>query len=953
MSKLILRCNYLKNAPSAYLGNYIQYIGTREGVEKVSDTTSQLLATVKQKDLIKDILNRIEDANRMHEYYDYLQNPTRENASELITQALEYHMDSIAKKKNYMDYLANRPRVETVGTHGLFSDEGKPVVLSKVADEVANHKGIIWTNIISLRREDAARLGYDSGNQWQELIRSRVQTFAENYKIDSTNLKWYAAFHNESHHPHVHLVIYSKNPSEGYLTKTGIENMRSVLAHDIFRQDFMHIYEKKNEQRKELKDEAETVLQHFIKQMQNGICHNEKITEQMNLLAKRLQNTGRKKVYGYLKADVKAIVNEIVDTLAKEETVANCYERWKECQNEVHHIYKDSIPEYLPLSEQKEFKSIKNMVIAEAVKLGNGHFYLDDAGSEEREEFIEFAVVEIPEENELPGYETDQIENEDTEDGWKDNFLCGSPDAVNLWIKNLERENQTVGNPNQKYYAEWTDIYKEARGYLYGTKDAEPDMEAAYEIMKEEAENGNALAMYDVARMYQQGIHVELDETKADEWYLKSFHAFHYSVQRAEKEKHRAYLEYRIGKLYQYGLGTEENFEKAAEWFGRAVNVGYKYAQYSLGTLYYHGKGVEQNYQKACRLFGLSHLQGNAFASYELAKMYEKGIGTEKNLELAEECYQVAFLAFLTMERKSKDDMLFYRIGAMYLSGKGIEKDETKAQKYFEKSSEYGNLYAKYQLAKMYIRQEQTKLEGQLLDYEKIKQAVEWLTMFAEKENVFAAYALGKLYADGKLLAKDLPKAIKYLQIATGQNHPYAEFLLGKIYLIEECKNVEMAVLHLKRAAEQKHEFAAYRLGKLYLEGIEVSKDIEQAIHYLMQSAELDNPYAQYVLGKLYLIGNEVERDKERAFYYLSRSAAQGNPYAAYFLEHWNDEYYPDAMLMATRLLKYLGNVFDDNSRNVRNGTGMITDKKLKKKIREKKIAQGHAENDYIPQQSM
>lgn len=954
MSKLILRCNYLKNAPHAHLVNYIQYIGTREGVEKVSDTTAQFPATAKQKDMIKDILNRIEDADRMHEYYDYLQNPTRENASEFITQALEYNLDITAKKKKYMDYLANRPRVEKTGTHGLFSDEGKPIVLSKVADEVANHKGVIWTNVISLRREDAVRLGYDSGSQWQELIRSRVQIFAENYKIDSTNLKWYAAFHNESHHPHVHLVIYSKNPAEGYLTKTGIENMKSVLAHDIFRQDFMHIYEKKNERRKELKDEAEDILQQFIKQMQNGICHNEKITEQMNLLAKRLQNTGGKKVYGYLKADVKAIVNEIVDTLAKEETVANCYESWKEYQNEVYHIYKDKIPKYLPFSEQKEFKSIKNMVIAEAVKLGNGHFYLDDAGSEEREEFVELTVIEMREQDELPDYEVDKIENEDTEEGWEDNLFWESSDGINLRERNLERENQEIENLNQKYYAEWTDIYREARGYLYGTEDSEPDMEAAYEIMKEEAENGNALAMHDVARMYKQGVHVEPDETKADEWYLKSFQVFHYSVQRAEKEKHRAYLEYRIGKLYQYGLGIEENFEKAAEWFGKAVNVEYKYAQYSLGTLYYHGKGVEQNYQKACRLFGLSHLQGNAYASYELAKMYEKGVGTEKNLELAEECYQVAFLAFLAMERKSKDDMLFYRIGAMYLSGKGTEKDETKARKYFEKSSEYGNLYAKYQLAKMYIRQEQTKLEGQQpLDYEKIKQAIEWLAMFAKKENVFAAYALGKLYADGKLLVKDIPKAMKYLQIATGQNHPYAEFLLGKIYLMEECKNVEMAVLYLKRAAGQAHEFAAYRLGKLYLDGIEVSKDIEQAIHYLTQSAKLDNPYAQYVIGKLYLIGNEVEQDKERAFYYLSRSAAQGNSYAAYFLEHWNDEYYPDAMLMATRLLRYLGNIFDDNSRNTRNGTGMITDKKLKKKIREKKIAQGYAKDDYVQQQSM
>lgn len=174
MPKLILRCNYLKNSPPAHLANYINYIGTREGVEKVGSTTSSLPATDRQKSLIEDILAKIPDANRMHEYHDYIQRPTRENASEFITQALENNLDIIAKKKNYMDYLANRPGVEIIGTHGLFSNEGEPVVLSRVAEEVANHPGVIWTNVISLRREDAERLGYDSAAQWQALLRGEA-----------------------------------------------------------------------------------------------------------------------------------------------------------------------------------------------------------------------------------------------------------------------------------------------------------------------------------------------------------------------------------------------------------------------------------------------------------------------------------------------------------------------------------------------------------------------------------------------------------------------------------------------------------------------------------------------------------------------------------------------------------------------------------------------------------
>ena len=83
------------------------------------------------------------------------------------------------------------------------------MVLGQVQNQVADHKGIVWTHVISLRREDAARLGYDSAVQWMALLRSKRAMLCKHMKIDSANLKWYAAFHNESHHPHVHLLVYS------------------------------------------------------------------------------------------------------------------------------------------------------------------------------------------------------------------------------------------------------------------------------------------------------------------------------------------------------------------------------------------------------------------------------------------------------------------------------------------------------------------------------------------------------------------------------------------------------------------------------------------------------------------------------------------------------------------------------------------------------------------------
>ena len=882
MPKLILRCNYLKNSPPAHLANYINYIGTREGVEKVASTTSSLPATDRQKSLIADILSKIPDANRMHEYHDYIQRPTRENASEFITQALENNLDIIAKKKNYMDYLANRPGVEIIGTHGLFSNEEDPVVLSRVAEEVANHTGVIWTNVISLRREDAERLGYDSAAQWQALLRSRVQLLCENYKIDSRNLKWYAAFHNESHHPHVHMVVYSTNPSEGYLTTKGINAMRSVYAHDIFRQDFISIYEKTTKQRDRLKEQAEKSLLFLLQQMQKGICHNPKIAKQMQLLSKRLQNTGGKKVYGYLKADVKAIVNTIVDELAKEECVAECYREWQKCRDEIQHYYKDADIERIPLSQQKELKSIKNMVIREAVRFGEGYLYLEEADNE------------------------DEV----------------------------------------TYYAKWTNRYKEVRGYLYGTTESEADEEAAYEIMLEEAEAGNAYAMHDMGKIYAQGIGAQASREQAEKWYGKSLN----TLLLLEETQERVYLEYRIGKMYQYGLGTEENPEEAVRWFHKAAEKGHSYACYSLAMLYLRGQGVERDDERAYGLFLRSYDGGNPYAAYELGKLCEAGNGTIRNPEKAQNYYRAAFLGFINMEKKSKDDTLWYRIGCMYLHGIGTEPDEEQAEHYLQKAYDYGNTHAAYQLARLYIRQETQKLREDpeaTPDYEKIIKAVKWLEEAARQENPFADYALGRLYKEGVLLEKDMEKAVFHMQRAVDAGNSFAQYQLGKIYLDEEYKNIPAAVQYLTLAADQKNELAAYRLGRLYLMGDELPKNIERALHYLDMAAEAGNQYAQYVLGKLYLIGKEIEQDREKAYEYFSRSAEQGNIYAAYFLEHWNDMPHPDLLLMATRLMHHLGNVIEENmDGGKKGGNRQRMDRKLARKIRQKKMAQGHAEDD-------
>ena len=256
MAKLILTSRYIRDAPPEHLQNYVRYISTREGVEKADESKKNLPATSAQKDLIRQLLKDMPESRDMLEYEDYRQRPTIGNASEFITQALERDLDMAAMKENYVDYLANRPRVERIGEHGLFTDAGRPVILAEVQKEVSGHKGPVWTHVISLRREDAARLGYDSAREWMALLRSKRAMLSRHMKIDSADLRWYAAFHNEGHHPHVHLMVYSAKDNDGFLTKAGIEAMRSELAHDIFRQDFAQIYEGQNLARSSLKEKA-------------------------------------------------------------------------------------------------------------------------------------------------------------------------------------------------------------------------------------------------------------------------------------------------------------------------------------------------------------------------------------------------------------------------------------------------------------------------------------------------------------------------------------------------------------------------------------------------------------------------------------------------------------------------------------------------------------------------
>ena len=370
MAGVFFSSPYLKGGKqSAKLANLTKYISTREGVELLKDTDSDLPATKQQQDFISRLLKTFPDTREMPEYEDYNAEHSQKNAAEFISQVQENYAYLLDKRENYVDYVANRPGVKKLGEHGLWNADGKVPVLQNAVDEVAHHPGNVWTPVIAIQRSDAERLGYDSADSWRALICSELDQIAKAYKILPSHLKWYAAFHEKERSVHVHLVIFSTDPNEGYLTKPAILELRSALTRQIFKDDLKNIYVQQTAYRDQLQENALEVMESLIQKMQDGDLKNPKLELLITELAERLRNYSGKKVYGYLPPATKRIVDAIVDELASDERVAEAYLLWQDMRDEVFSFYSKAKPERVPLSQQKEFKPVRNMVIREVVQM--------------------------------------------------------------------------------------------------------------------------------------------------------------------------------------------------------------------------------------------------------------------------------------------------------------------------------------------------------------------------------------------------------------------------------------------------------------------------------------------------------------------------------------------------------------------------------------------------------
>ncbi len=369
MANLVTKFGYLKPSARQSRGGYVKYIATRDGVEKLDDTQRLAPATTKQKQFIEKLLQDFPDCKEMLEYEDYEQKRTVGTASDYISRAMEDNAHKILDSKTYADYIATRPRAERFGSHGLFTDDGVQVDLQKVSDDLNRHKGNVWTIIISLRREDAVRLGFDHGSRWRDMLRTQTQALADNLKIPMEHLKWFAAFHDESYHPHIHLIVYSSIENEGYLSKQGVMKLRSAFARDIFAQDLLCVYDQQTAYRDELRQVSREKVQELVGKIKAGQYNGASLDMSLVALAQRLKRTKGKKVYGYLSAGTKKLVDSIVDDLAGDSKISELYDLWYEQRERILQTYSSHLPERVPLSQNEEFKAVRNAVVRAAVEV--------------------------------------------------------------------------------------------------------------------------------------------------------------------------------------------------------------------------------------------------------------------------------------------------------------------------------------------------------------------------------------------------------------------------------------------------------------------------------------------------------------------------------------------------------------------------------------------------------
>ena len=910
MSQLIVTSRYLKSGNQknkTKRRNYTKYIATRETVEirsqKFVDRNAN--ATKNQEQLINDLINDFPESKRYLEYEDYERKPTIENAGELISTIVERNADVVGDRQNFVGYMAMRPGVEKRGSHGLFNEKDEPIILNQAANEIAEHKGNVWSHVVSLHREDAVRLGFDNSDAWRELVKRHISGIAKAQNIPLCNLKWYAAYHDTTHHPHIHLLVYSTNPKQGFLTKAGIDEIRSAFANNIFHDDLQSIYQEQTVSRDELKAVSKNEFESIVNIIASNDHTDPQLEELIRKLYIQLQNVKGKKVYGYLPKEIKETVNKIFSELAKDENIRQLYDKWCSLERLKYKTYTLKETELPELSANKAFQPLRNMIIRTVLNMKPFDANTEIEGSEPNDEYFD-----------------------------------NTPQSMSPLFDEAEPLAETETDESAaaiKYYIKWNDQYKKACKLIYG-KDAKlNDFKKAEQLLLSESQRGNVLAVYDLGKLYSTDKLGEKSEEISIAKYTQALQGFLQIEPNSKKLK--PYVQYRIGKMFCYGLGTEQDYEKAFEWFERSAKQKNKFAQFSLANLYYYGSGIEKDLSQAFLWYQRSSSQGQPYAAYSIAQMYRYGEYVTKDNDTAQRYYKQALSGFLKIESDDMaNDDLFYKLGQMFNLGLGTDSDVTKAIEYFRRSAEMNNKNGLFEYGKALLTGEHIPQDTD--------SAVKLLEKAVKLKNSNAKRFLALEYISGEHLEQDFEKGIALLTECADSGDVIASYRLGKIYLQGEImpQNLDKAEKYLLLAEDS--EYTQYALAKLYLQ--EEKYDIQKAVDYFENGAD-KNHWASYQLGRIYLFGaKDIERDKEKAIEWFTKSANDGNEYAQAMLD--NISKFENDLLANTifSLFVSLSRCIQDSYDNDRKDLQSIVDRKLMRVIRRKKMELGEKEENHM-----
>lgn len=667
MARIIVTSRYLKSGNKKNLSNYVKYIATRTGAVRNEVNEKILPVTDNQKQLIENLLKDFPEGKDMFEYDDYVKDPNQKTASKLIGEIIERNSDRIANRENYVKYLGNRPGAVKLGEHGLFSQEDKPIDLKAAAKEIANHKGTVWTHVVSLRRDNAEQTGYTDLNSWRELVKRKIPVIAEASKISMKNLRWYAAFHDKETNPHVHIVVYSTNPKEGFLTNKGIEKIRSAFANDIYHDELYELYGRQTALRDDLKNESAKLMHTLGENIRTGNSETNDLIKSVAKLSERLSNCKGKLYYKYLPPEIKKTVDDIIFQLAGNDSIQKMYELWCEMEQHKHDIYSSAKVNFPPMTENKSFDSVKNMIIktvSEMRTIPADPFNFDLPEPSDDDYSFEIDIEPLPEPEEYPQETTP---------------LSGSNDI----FKSVSKDDSKA----KEYYEK----------ALAGFKGIEASGQADDNLL------------YKIGQMYKRGLGTDIDTKTAIDYFRRA----------AELNNKNALRT--IALEYISGENIEQDIDKGIEMLTDLSDSGDNLAAYKLGRIYLAGEVVFKDVGKAEKYLQQAAGGGNEFAVYSLAKLYlmdekkdiskaaqllEKACGCETIKSYAAYTYAKlltddnefcdAEKAISHLEETAEDNNWFsFLLGQIYAFGKGgIERDKEKAVEWLTKSAEAGNEYA-------------------------------------------------------------------------------------------------------------------------------------------------------------------------------------------------------------------------------------------------------------------